>query len=141
MSNLLEELEKIGRFDYFLKACDQGGLVAMLSTEDDFTIFAPNDEAFQKLPSVQLKALFEEPSRLMNLVLFHCIEWGLTTNEIISSRPKKLRTLGEDDINLKIKKKAILIENAKIIKPDIYADNGVIHIIDEVIMSSDLWGK
>jgi uncharacterized surface protein with fasciclin (FAS1) repeats len=140
MSNLLELLEQSGGYNYFLKACNEGGLVDMLSHEGDWTLFVPDDDAFKKLPSVELKALFEEPSRLMNMVLLHSVEWGLTTNEIMSSRPKKLRTLGEDDINLKIKKKSILIENAKIIKPDIYADNGVIHIIDEVILSSDLWG-
>ena len=141
MPNLLEVLEQNRGFDYILKACEEGGLVDMLSHEGDWTMFAPNDDAFQKLPSVELKALFEEPSRLMNLVLLHCVEWGLTTAEIYGSRPKKLRTLGEDDINLKIKKKSIMIENAKIIEPDIYADNGVIHVIDEVIVSSEIWGK
>ncbi len=141
MPNLLEVLEKRGSFEHLLKACKEGGLEDMLSHEGDWTIFAPNDGAFQKLSSIELKALFEEPSRLMNLVLLHCVEWGLTTTEIYSSRPKKLRTLGEDDINLKIKKKSILIENAKIIEPDIQADNGIIHVIDEVILTSELWGK
>jgi len=140
MANLLEVLEQRGQFEYLLRACSEGGLVDMLSYEGEWTIFAPNDGAFQKLPAVELKALFEEPSRLMNLVLYHCVEWGLTTAEIHSSKPKKLRTLGEDDINLKIKKKSIQIENAKIIQPDIYADNGVIHIIDEVILSPEVWG-
>ena len=141
MPNILEVLEQKGQFDYFLKACKKEGLVDMLSEEGDWTVFAPNDNAFQSLNSVELKALFEESSRLMNLVLFHTVEWGLRTTDILGSQSKKLRTVGEDDINLKIKKKTIILDNAKIIEPNIYADNGIIHVIDEVIVNPDIWGK
>ena len=141
MPNILEVLEQNGQFDYFLKACREGGLEPMLSEEGDWTIFAPNDQAFQNLSSIELKGLFEESSRLMNLVLLHTVEWGLRTTDILQSHSKKLRIVGEDDISLKIKKKTIFLEKAKILEPNIYADNGIIHVIDEVILTSDLWGK
>ncbi|MHA1294087.1 MAG: fasciclin domain-containing protein, partial [Promethearchaeota archaeon] len=74
-------------------------------------------------------------------VLHFTIEWGLTTAELIEQKPVKLRTLGEDYISLKIKKKKpIIVENAKIIKPDIIAENGIIHIIDNVFFPPDLIG-
>ena len=137
LPNLLEVLEESGNFSLFLKACEEGGLDDMLTKEGDFTIFAPPDYAFDLLPAIEKKALFESPPKLTNLILNHCIEWGVTSNEI--SQTKKLRTLGDDLVDIKVKKKSIKINDNAIIEQDIEADNGFIHIIEKVLIPPGIW--
>ncbi len=136
MSDILEVLKKLGNFNILLKACKEAGLIDMLSSEGEFTIFAPNDEAFQKLNPEKLQTLFAEPHMIMNLVLFITVENQLTSKELIGT--KKLRTVGEDTIKVKAKKNKIKVEGANVIRADVHADNGVIHIIDSVIVPPDM---
>ena len=137
MPNLLEVLDALGNFKIFLKACEEGGLKAMLGYEGDFTIFTPNDEAFGNMSSAVKDDIFKEPHLIMDLILHHCVEWGLTTQELVQAT--RLRTLAEDEINLKTKKKKVIyIEGSKILQADIQADNGILHLIDKVLIPPDL---
>ncbi len=136
MSDILEVLKKLGNFNILLKACKEAGLIDMLSAEGEFTIFAPNDEAFQKLKPEKMQTLFAEPHMIMDLVLFITVENQLTSKELIGT--KKLRTVGEDTIKVKAKKNKIKVEGANVIRADVHADNGVIHIIDSVIVPPDM---
>ncbi len=134
--NLIETLQKLGNFNILLKACKEAGLIDMLSSEGEFTVFAPNDEAFQNVNPEKMQTLFAEPHMIMNLILFITIENVLTSKELMGI--KKLRTVGEDMIKLKAKKNKIKVEGASVIRADVLARNGVIHVIDSVIVPPDL---
>lgn len=136
MPNLIEVLDSYKVFNYVVKACFDGGLNAMLTTEGDFTIFAPIDSAFDKLKPELMKAIFDKPANEMNLMLYHSVEWSLDTRAL--EEAKRLRTLTEDFIKVKAKKGNFKIGDASIIKADIEADNGIIHMIDGVLISPDI---
>ncbi len=137
MTDILETCVNYGCFKTFVRACNEAGLEAMFSHEGDFTIFAPIDKAFEKISDEKLKNLFKDPAKLMNLILYHAVEWSLDSRAL--SEAKKLRTLREDVIKVNAKKNNIKINNqAQIIEADIEADNGLIHMIDAVLIPPDL---
>lgn len=136
MAHILEILDNFKVFNWVLKAVKEGGLEAMFQFEGDFTVFAPIDSAFDNMKPELRNAIFSEPSNMMNLMLYHAVEWALDSRAL--SEAKKLRTLGEDTITVKAKKGTIKINDATVLKADIEAENGIIHMIDTVLLHPEV---
>lgn len=136
MASIIEVLDSLENFDELLKAINDGGLVAMLGYEQEFTLFAPNDKAFENMESAAKDKIFSEPHLIMELILHHVVEWPLTSKELENA--KKLRTLGNDEIKIKVKRKGIKVDDASVIQVDLLAENGVIHTLDAVLIPPDI---
>jgi uncharacterized surface protein with fasciclin (FAS1) repeats len=131
MKDLIATAINAGNFKTLINALYEAGLADTLSSEGPFTIFAPTDKAFSKLPSGRLDKLLNDKERLTEILTYHVIDKKIMSVEV--RKNKNIKTVNGKNLLIK-KYKGIKIDNANIIKLDIECLNGVIHIIDEVLM-------
>lgn len=131
--DVIETANKAGNFRMFLQALDVAGLRQTLKENGPYTVLAPVDEAFAKLPKTKLEGLFkpENKENLQGLLRNHIVSGKFLTNELKSNDQTKTMR-GEE---LKVKSQAGLwVNEAKVVSPDLVAANGVLHGIDSILM-------
>jgi uncharacterized surface protein with fasciclin (FAS1) repeats len=147
MQNLLETARSSGDFTLLIKAIDAIGLSDTFTNEEgQLTVFAPNDEAFRKLPTGTLDELLKDLPRLKNILSYHVVNRKIKLDEIRSmsmdGRTPNLMTLQGSQLVVKTQRNNLMkseyVNDSKIVKSDIEARNGVIHAIDRVLMPSAL---
>jgi uncharacterized surface protein with fasciclin (FAS1) repeats len=136
MANLLETATKSGDFTILLKAIKATELEDTLNSEGSFTIVAPTDDAFAKLPQASSDALFENIPKLKRILLYHVVMGDVRAEDLaeIDEAP----TMEGSIIAIKRSTGKIHINDAQVTQTDIIADNGVIHTIDTVLMPAIL---
>lgn len=120
-----------GQFKTLAKALTEAGLVETLKGKGPFTVFAPTDEAFAKLPAGTLDALLKDKKKLASVLTYHVV-----AGKVLAADAAKLtsaKTVQGQSVKIEAKG-AVTIDGAKVIKADILASNGVIHVIDSVIL-------
>jgi uncharacterized surface protein with fasciclin (FAS1) repeats len=131
LKNLIETAIDAGNFKILINAIQEAGLFETLSTDGPYTIFAPTDEAFSKLPAGTLENLIHDKEKLTDLLTYHVLP-----NKVMAAQVSNLKTA--DTVNgkkLTIKTSSDLkIDSAKVIKTNIKCTNGIIHVIDEVLL-------
>jgi uncharacterized surface protein with fasciclin (FAS1) repeats len=129
---IVDVASKNSSFKTLVKALKAAGLVETLSGEGPFTVFAPTDAAFAKLPKATLKDLLkpENKEKLQKILTYHVVPGAVFAKDI---KPGAVATVEGSNVTLK-KGKGVMVNNARVIKADIKASNGVIHAIDTVIM-------
>lgn len=132
--NIVETTKAATNFTTFAKAIEAAGLTDTLKNAGPYTIFAPTDEAFAKLPAGTLDSLMANKEELKKVLLHHVVTGKLTSKEIaaVQSAP----TMDGSALKVTAAGDKITIENAKVVQPDIAASNGVIHGIDTVLIPS-----
>jgi uncharacterized surface protein with fasciclin (FAS1) repeats len=130
MPKIIETASAVNSFKTLVTAVKAAGLVETLSGRGPFTVFAPNDEAFAKLPKSAVDDLLNDIPRLKQLLAYHVVPGKVTASEIIKHPSTK--TLEGQNIGL-ISNNGIKVNEAKVIRADIKCDNGVIHMIDTVL--------
>lgn len=133
MANIVKTAQNAGGFSTLLKAAEVAGLVDTLSSGGPFTIFAPNDDAFSKVPSETLNALLKDPEKLKGILLYHAVDGKVMSTDL--SGIMKVKTLQGQELTIDASK-GVKVNDATVIKADIEAENGVIHVIDKVILPS-----
>ena len=125
---------KAGKFSTLLAAAKAAGLVDALSGEKALTVFAPTDEAFGKLPKGTVDSLLkpENKEKLKAILLYHVVEGRVYSEDALKA--KSAATLQGGKVEITVKDGAAYINGAKILATDIDAGNGVIHVIDSVIL-------
>ncbi len=132
--NIVETADAAGTFTTLLAAAKAAGLAETLSTGGPFTVLAPTDDAFKKLPEGTVEALLAAPEKLKAILLHHVIDGTVMSKDVVKLTTAKSK-LGQD---LAISAKdGVTIGGAKVIKADIAASNGVIHVIDTVILPKE----
>ncbi|MGE5660270.1 MAG: fasciclin domain-containing protein [Actinomycetota bacterium] len=137
MPDLLDTAINANCFTTLVAAINAASLAQGLKTEGPFTVFAPTDEAFSKLPSGTVEALLEDIPKLIQVLTYHI----LPNQKIMAADVSKENSLSTSEgSTLKIDSSAdgIQVNGAKIITPDVEADNGVIHIIDTVLIPQSI---
>jgi uncharacterized surface protein with fasciclin (FAS1) repeats len=119
-----------GRFKTLVTALQVAGLVDTLKGKGPFTVFAPTDEAFAKIPKADLDALLKDKAKLTAVLTYHVVAGQVMAKDI---KPGKVKTLQGGELTLSTTG-GVTVDGAKVIKADIVADNGVIHVIDTVLM-------
>ncbi|MGB5523669.1 MAG: fasciclin domain-containing protein, partial [Polyangiales bacterium] len=114
-----------------LAALDEADLIETLASDGPFTLFAPTDEAFAKIPKEALDALLADPEALREVLLYHVVADDLTAAEVLAS--PSLTTVQGGTISVQAEK-ATLNGMVNLIETDIIAENGIIHLIDMVLM-------
>ncbi len=140
MKNIVETAIAAGTFPTLVAALKAADLVTTLSGAGPFTVFAPSEDAFKKLPAGTLESLLkpENKSKLQNLLKYHVVSGK--ANAAAVSAQSKWKTLEGEDAKITTTNGA-MIENAKISKTDIECSNGYIHVIDAVIMPPSMQQK
>ena len=121
-----------GKFNTLAKALTETGLVDALKGKGPFTVFAPTDEAFAKLPKGTIEALLKDKEALKKILLYHVVSGQVTSKEVVSLN--KAETLSGKNIKIQTKDGAVMINDSKVTTADVMASNGVIHIIDTVLI-------
>ena len=130
--NIVNVASNAGNFNTLLKAAVEAGLANTLSEDGPFTVFAPTDSAFEKLPDEVIISLLkkENKDKLVSILKFHVIA-GIYPSDKLPLLP--LKTLNGQDVNFKVDNGDIFINGAKVLKANIKASNGIIHVIDGVL--------
>ena len=119
-----------GQFTTLVKAVQAAGLVDTLKSPGPFTVFAPTDEAFAKLPAGTLEKLLADPAQLKAVLTYHVVAGKVMAADV---KAGPVKTVQGSAARLSTKNGA-MIDKAKIVKTDIECTNGVIHVIDSVIL-------
>jgi uncharacterized surface protein with fasciclin (FAS1) repeats len=134
MKDIVDTAVAAGSFDKLVTAVKAAGLVETLKGKGPFTVFAPTDEAFTKLPSGTLDNLLkpENKAKLVALLTYHVVPKKLTAKKVVIMTSAK--TVNGHSLTFKFKDGWVMVDNAKVVKTDIMCTNGVIHGIDTVVL-------
>ena len=128
--DIVETAVDAGSFKTLATALGAAGLVETLKGKGPFTVFAPTDEAFAKIPKADLEALLKDKAKLTAVLTYHVVPGKVMAADV---KAGKVKTVQGSEITVTTKN-GVMVNMAKVVKTDIVADNGVIHVIDTVIM-------
>lgn len=130
--DIVETAKDAGTFNTLLEAATVAGLVDTLKGEGPYTVFAPTDEAFAKIPKDKLKALIADKEKLKEVLLYHVVKGKVMAAE--AAKLDSAKTVQGKPFAIKAQGGKVMVNEAKVTKADIKASNGVIHVIDAVLM-------
>ena len=119
-----------GNFKTLVTALQAAGLVETLKGKGPFTVFAPTDEAFAKVPKADLDALLKDKAKLTAVLTYHVVAGKVMSKDI---QPGKVKTVQGSSLTIATVG-GVTVDGAKVTTADIAADNGVIHVVDTVLM-------
>jgi len=127
-----------GSFKTLAKALDAAGLVTTLKGAGPFTVFAPTDEAFAKLPAGTLETLLkpENKEKLRRILTYHVVAGKVMASDVVKLQSAK--AVSGDTITVKVQDGVVHVDNATVTSADVLASNGVIHVINSVILPKGL---
>jgi uncharacterized surface protein with fasciclin (FAS1) repeats len=131
-ADIVATASSAGSFNTLVAAVEAAGLVDTLQSEGPFTVFAPTDEAFAKLPAGTVDSLLQNPDKLREILLYHVVPGKVMAADVVSLSSAK--TAQGSDVAIKFYDGSVRIDNALVTATDIETSNGVIHVIDTVII-------
>lgn len=131
MPTIVDVAVQAGKFNTLVQAVQAAGLVETLSGEGPFTVFAPTDEAFAQIPQETLQAVLADKEKLTAILTYHVVPGKLMAADVV--RSTQLQTVQGQSITVSTEG-GVRVDDANVVQTDIEADNGVIHVIDQVIM-------
>jgi len=121
-----------GSFKTLATALTEAGLVETLQGDGPFTVFAPTDEAFAKLPKGTVESLLKDKEALSNILLYHVVSGNVMANDVV--KLDKATTISKNDVKVRVVDGKVFINESLVTTADVEASNGVIHIIDTVLI-------
>jgi uncharacterized surface protein with fasciclin (FAS1) repeats len=131
---IVETAAGIEDFSTLVAAVKAGGLVETLSGKGPFTVFAPTNEAFAKLPKGTVEDLLkpENKEKLVAILTYHVVPGKVMAADVV--KVKEAKTVQGDKAKVTVKDDEVMIDKAKVVKTDVECSNGVIHVIDSVLL-------
>jgi uncharacterized surface protein with fasciclin (FAS1) repeats len=120
-----------GDFKTLAAALDKAGLISTLKGKGPFTVFAPTDAAFAKVPKADLDALLADKAKLTAVLTYHVVPGAVMAKDVQAG---KVKTVQGSELTLAKNGAGVTVDGAQVTKTDIVADNGVIHVIDSVVL-------
>lgn len=130
--NIVEVAVSAGSFNTLVAAVQAAGLVETLSGEGPFTVFAPTDEAFAEIPAEQLEALLADKEALTAVLTYHVVAGKVMASDVVELTSAE--TVNGESVDIKVWDGKVMIDDAQVVTTDIEASNGVIHVINKVIL-------
>jgi transforming growth factor-beta-induced protein len=121
-----------GQFKTLASLLQSAGLVDTLKGPGPFTVFAPTDEAFAKVPKATLDALAADPAKLKAVLLYHVVAGSVPASEVVKLTSAK--TVNGANVAIKVSGGTVMVNGAKVTSADVKASNGIIHVIDSVLL-------
>lgn len=137
--NIVETAQSAGQFQTLLTAAKAAGLADTLAKDGPFTVFAPTDEAFDKLPAGTVEKLLKDKEKLKQILLYHVVKGKVTSKEVV--KLDSAETLAGQKLPIKVEDGTVHVGAAKVVKADVAASNGVIHVIDTVLIPGEKSAK
>jgi len=129
-ADIVDTAVAAGSFKTLAAALQAAGLVDTLKGKGPFTVFAPTDEAFAKIPKADLDALLKDKAKLTAVLTYHVVSGKVMAKDV---KAGKVKTVQGSELTLGTTG-GVTVNGAKVVKADIVADNGVIHVIDNVVL-------
>jgi uncharacterized surface protein with fasciclin (FAS1) repeats len=135
--DIVDTAVSAGSFKTLARALDAAGLVATLKGAGPFTVFAPTDEAFAKLPAGTLDMLLkpENKAKLQRILTYHVVGGKVMSTEVV--KMKSAKAVSGDTLTIAAGSGGVTVDAAHVVKTDIAASNGVIHVIDAVLLPTE----
>ena len=134
-ADIVDTAVSAGQFKTLVKAVQEAGLVDTLKSDGPFTVFAPTDEAFAKLPAGTLEALLKDKQKLAAVLTYHVVPGKVMAAQV---KPGQVKTVQGEALLVRTSYGDVMVNDAKVVKTDIVASNGVIHVIDTVVLPQEL---
>ncbi len=135
VKDIVDTAVAAGSFKTLATALTQAGLIDTLKGAGPFTVFAPTDEAFAKVPKKDLEALLADKKKLTSVLTYHVVPGKVLAADVMKMKDgSKVKTVEGREFTLGLKGGKVMVDGANVTKTDIIASNGVIHVIDSVIM-------
>lgn len=134
MNDIVAVAANAGQFNTLIAAVKAAGLVETLQGPGPFTVFAPTDAAFAKLPKGAIEALLNDKEKLTAILTYHVVSGKVMAADIIKTGGAEPATVNGAPVRITIRDGKVYVDGAQVITADIQASNGVIHVIDAVIM-------
>lgn len=130
--NLVQVAASDKQFSTLVRLVRAAGLVSALSGSTKLTVLAPTNAAFAKVPKRTLNALAKDRRALRRVLLYHVLRGAVPARTVVTLRSAP--TLAGPDISIRVKGRSVFVNNAKVIKTDVKASNGIIHVINRVLL-------
>lgn len=132
MADIVDIAVGAGSFTTLVTAVQVADLVAALKSAGPFTVFAPNDQAFANLPPGTVQTLVQNPPQLARILKYHVVAGKFTKDDL--AKLGEVTSLEGSPIKIKCSEQGFEVKNAQVLAADIEADNGIIHVLDRVIL-------
>jgi uncharacterized surface protein with fasciclin (FAS1) repeats len=129
--NIVDTAVAAGSFNTLVTAIQKAGLVDTLKGKGPFTVFAPTDAAFAKIPKAQLDALLADKAMLTKVLTYHVVAGKVMAADV---KAGSVKSVEGEMLNITTDNGGVQVDKANVVKTDIVASNGVIHVIDSVMM-------
>lgn len=134
--DIVETAAGAPQFSTLVSLVKKAGLAKALSGNSKLTVFAPTNAAFKKVPKKTLNGLLEDKQELRKVLLYHVVAGEVPASKVVKRNSAK--TLESAKVSFSVKGKTVYVNDAKVVKADIVASNGVIHAIDTVLIPPNL---
>jgi uncharacterized surface protein with fasciclin (FAS1) repeats len=132
--DIVDVAAEAGTFRTLLAAAEAAGLVEVLRSAGPLTVFAPTDEAFGKLPAGTVEALLADPAQLAEVLKYHVVAGRVMAADVVAAGMAHPVTVQGGALHVRVEGGRVLVDGATVIMADIEASNGVIHVIDAVVL-------
>ena len=133
-ANIVDTAIAAGSFKTLVTALTQAGLVDTLKGPGPFTVFAPTDEAFARIPKATLDALLKDKQKLTAVLTYHVVPGSVPASAV--TKQSSMATVNGKTLPIQVNAGKVIVGGANVVKTDIAASNGVIHVIDQVLLPS-----
>ncbi len=130
--DVVETVVAAGSFKILATALEAAGVVETLKGPGPFTVFAPTDEAFAKLPKGTLESLLKDKAKLVSILTYHVVSGRVMAKDVVAL--KSAKTVNGEELAIRVKEGQVMVGNARVTATHIKASNGVIHVIDSVLL-------
>ena len=133
-SDIVDTAVAAGDFTTLAAALQAGGLIDTLKSDGPFTVFAPTDAAFAKLPQETVESLLlpENREKLVEILTYHVVPGKVGASDVITL--SSAQTANGSDVEIRVENDTVFINDSRVVATDIWASNGVIHVVDTVIL-------
>jgi uncharacterized surface protein with fasciclin (FAS1) repeats len=140
-ANIVETAQEAGVFNTLIAAASAAGLAGALADGDNLTVFAPTDDAFAALPAGTVEMLLkpENKDKLVAVLTYHVLPRELASTDLPGNtiHVKTIKAGGDNLLSVTKSSSGVMVDDANVVSADIAADNGIIHVIDKVLLPSD----
>jgi uncharacterized surface protein with fasciclin (FAS1) repeats len=130
--DIVDVAASAGSFETLVAAIRAAGLLDVLKGEGPFTVFAPTDEAFARIPKADLDALLADKEKLTAVLTYHVVPGRVTSSQVVGL--SSATTVNGQSLRIRVADGKVMVDDATVVQTDIEAENGVIHVIDRVVL-------
>lgn len=134
MKNIVQIAAEAGNFNTLVAAVKAAGLAETLQGAGPFTVFAPTDAAFAKLPAGTVEALLGDTKKLASILTYHVVSGKVLAGDIVKAHGATPTTVNSLPLDIVVRDGKVFVNGAQVVTADIVASNGVIHVIDAVLL-------